>query len=124
MPFRRAKLTACRRVRAVYRRHRAKSSRYGHETAMAQGQLAFSASRSEPEVRRERRLSSRPPQAGHAGSMPLARMIRTTGGDARKATKARAEGFWAAVGARPAEYSTKLMSSPGNGPTRCAPSTG
>ena len=36
MPFRLAKLTACRKVRGMYRRYRAKSSRYGHESAMLQ----------------------------------------------------------------------------------------
>jgi len=36
MPFRRAKLTACRKVRGMYRRTYRKSSRYGNESPMAQ----------------------------------------------------------------------------------------
>jgi hypothetical protein len=38
-PFRLAKLTACRKVRGMYRPYRAKSSRYGHESAMPQAFL-------------------------------------------------------------------------------------
>jgi len=39
MPFRLAKLTACRKVRGMYRPYRGKSSRYGHESAMPQAFL-------------------------------------------------------------------------------------
>src|SRR5580704_454310 len=47
-PFRRAKLTACRRVGGMYRRYRSKSSRYGHESTMAQAHLRFSAGFDQP----------------------------------------------------------------------------
>jgi hypothetical protein len=85
MPFRRAKLTACRKVRGMYRRHRVKSSAYGHKSAMAQAHL------------RHRRARN------HPGSMPLARMMRTAAGEARNATKARTAAWFAAPAASPAE---------------------
>ena len=43
MPFRRAKLTACRKVRGIYRPYRAKSSAYGRKTPMAQAHLRYRA---------------------------------------------------------------------------------
>src|SRR5262249_31047002 len=88
MPFRLAKLTACRKVRAMYRPYRAKSSRYGHESAMVQ---AFS----------RERTSFRP----YAGSIPFARMMRTASGEARNLTNA-CPGPLGADGAKPAEYIT------------------
>ena len=83
-PFRLAKLTACRKVRGMYRRYRSKSSRYGHESAMAQAHLCHL------------------PALNHPGSMPLARIIRTTSGVAMKAIKARAVLLCPMPGAMPA----------------------
>jgi hypothetical protein len=85
MPFRLAKLTACRKVRGMYRRHRAKSSRYGHESAMPQAHLRY---------------------LHHAGAIPLSRMIATAGGEPKNSTKARATPALAAFTAKPAEYIT------------------
>jgi hypothetical protein len=39
LPFRLAKLTACRKVRRIYRRYQAKSRQYERESAVAQAQL-------------------------------------------------------------------------------------
>jgi hypothetical protein len=132
MPFRRAKLTACRKVRAMYRRYRAKSSRYGHETAMPQAFLLSFPDAGEargPGIRDARKSRSfAAPDASleaildmdsgllvalgprndgrYAGSMPLARMIRTAAADARNLTNARAAVLSVAFGVNPAEYIT------------------
>jgi hypothetical protein len=39
MPFRRAKLTACRKVRRIYRRYQAKSRQYVQESTVIQAHL-------------------------------------------------------------------------------------
>src|SRR5277367_2915770 len=85
LPFRRAKLTACRKVRGMYRRHRVKSSRYGHKSTMAQAHLAIGA------------------WSVHAGSMPLARIMQTASGVARNAIKARTKASFMEPEASPAE---------------------
>jgi hypothetical protein len=99
MPFRLAKLTACRKVRAMYRPYRAKSSRYGHESAMPQ---AFSLL-ARAILGRE---TGEPGKChGYAASIPLVRMMRMASGDARNLTNT-CPGLREAAGAKPAEYIT------------------
>jgi hypothetical protein len=96
MPFRLAKLTACRKVRGFYRRHRAKSSAYGHKSAMAQAHPGILAAQKQATIDVAAHAGARP------GSSPLARINRTASDVAMKATKARAGAGSAAVAGSPA----------------------
>ena len=96
MPFRLAKLTACRKVRGFYRRHRAKSSAYGHKSAMAQAHPGILAAQ-----KRAPRCAAA--YAGsNGGSSPLARIRRAASGVVMKAKRARAGAGLAAAAGRPA----------------------